>query len=69
MKRFLFVKIIPYFVGKEEDTGKHIIFNNWRENVIEVFASNINHAKQVAALTGILENEHYHDVLEYMGSV
>lgn len=65
-KRYLFVHIQNGFVAPSEKTGKPIVFKTWRTNVVEVFAYSLRQAKQVAALTGIEEGKHYHDVLRFV---
>jgi hypothetical protein len=69
MKKFWLIKIHPYFVGKDEKSGEHIILNNWRENVADIMAQDIEQAKQTAALTGIIEGDHYNDIIEETGFI
>lgn len=64
MKKYWLIKIYTEFMAIEEKTNKAVIFRNWRENVIDVMAANIEQAKATAALTGILEGTHYNDVVE-----
>ena len=69
LKKFWFVKILPFFVGYYPDTKEHYLFKNWVENIVDVYAPNIEKAKEVAAFTGFIENEHYNDIIEVTGSI
>ena len=69
MKHFWFIKIHPVFNGRDENTGETIEFKNWRESILDVWATDIDKAKQTALLTGIKEGQHYNDIVEEMGSV
>lgn len=64
---FLFRKTLPYFIWRDEETNKYEIMNNWKINVVEVFASDMEQAVKTAALTGIENPEHYDEILEFIG--
>lgn len=69
MNRFLVVKVIPYFVWLNERTKKYEIVNNWRENVCEVIAEDVEAVKKTLSITGIIEGKHYHDILKFIGTI
>jgi hypothetical protein len=62
LNRYIFRKTLPYFIAMDENTGKYVVFNNWKINVAEVFAIDIEQAVRVLELTDILEGEDYDDV-------
>lgn len=64
LKHYWLVKIHPEFIGCDEVTKEKVAFRNWRENVIDVYAESEDQAKETAAITGLIEGEHYNDIIE-----
>jgi hypothetical protein len=63
MQTHLFIKVHPVFKCRDEQTGEEVVFRNWRENIVDVMAKDVEQAKQTAALTGIMEGKHYNDIV------
>lgn len=64
MKKYWLIKILPVFIGKDENTGGEIKFKDWRENLFDVMASSIKQAKATAKITGYEYGVDYHDIVE-----
>lgn len=63
MRKFWLVKETKNFTGID-DNGEQVRFPVWRENVIDVWAVDLQTAKVIAKLTGIEEGTQYNDIIE-----